>query len=323
MYVKLFASMFEGSLYGKRDQILVFTYLLAKADAEGVADLHPSVISGALGMPIADVKAALVALESPDPESRTPDEEGRRITRMDTHRDWGWRLVNYEKYRQIRHAEDRKEQNREAAKKYRQNNPQASSAISKSKRPSSAIISHHQESVPSAQAEAEADTKKSAHKEEKEDNSISVKELLQLQEVTPEDFGAKPVPTSPAAFTFGDPLEDFPEEVRVVAREIWQKFAMHHHGNALRNLHTDSTAKELRHFAKAILAHGKDAETALLEYYAKPPAKDKQLAAWQIIQKLGLDGNVDAFARGHKSKMADKEKQSRMDEILAKKKPEW
>lgn len=98
-YAKIFESIFEGSLRGQSDAILVFVNLCTHAGADGIADIHFRVIADETGLPVDRVKAATLYLEQPDPESRTPDEEGKRLVRMDVHRDWGWRIVNHEKYR--------------------------------------------------------------------------------------------------------------------------------------------------------------------------------------------------------------------------------
>lgn len=125
MYVKLFSSLYQGTLRGKSDEILVFTNLLAHADQHGIVDKHWKAISEETGLPRERVEAAIVNLESPDTESRSPEMDGRRITRLDEHRAWGWQVVNYGKYRAIRSEEDRREQNRLAQEKWRskQNKP--------------------------------------------------------------------------------------------------------------------------------------------------------------------------------------------------------
>lgn len=120
MYVKLFASIYQGTLRGNSHGLLVFTNLLAHADKDGFVDIHPRAISEEVGLPVDHVRAALEVLESPDDESRSPEEQGRRIVRMDDHRAWGWRVVNYAKYRAIRNEEDRREQNRQAQERFRQ-----------------------------------------------------------------------------------------------------------------------------------------------------------------------------------------------------------
>ena len=44
---------------------------------------------------------------------------------MDEHRVWGWKIVNYGKYRSIRSEDDRREQNRLAQERWRQKNKQS------------------------------------------------------------------------------------------------------------------------------------------------------------------------------------------------------
>lgn len=125
MYVKLFSSLYQGTMRGRSDEILVFTNLLAYCDQYGIVDKHFKAIADETGLPLDRVHAAIVSLESPDKESRSQENEGRRILRMDAHRAWGWKVVNYGKYRAIRNEEDRREQNRLAQERWRnkQNKP--------------------------------------------------------------------------------------------------------------------------------------------------------------------------------------------------------
>ena len=60
-------------------------------------------------VPLEIVRRAFGELEKPDPRSRNPDHEGRRIKGLDEHRDWGWVIVNYVKYREIRTQADKAE----------------------------------------------------------------------------------------------------------------------------------------------------------------------------------------------------------------------
>lgn len=119
MYAKLFSSLYQGTLRGCPDEILVFTNLLAHADCTGLVDKHWRAIAEETGIDEARVKAAIKHLESPDPESRSPEMEGRRILPIDEHRAWGWQIVNHGKYRAIRNEEDRREQNRLAQQRWR------------------------------------------------------------------------------------------------------------------------------------------------------------------------------------------------------------
>jgi hypothetical protein len=64
-------------------------------------------------LPLDVVEKGLAVLEQPDRRSRRAIEHGRRIVRIDSHRDWGWRIVNYGHYR-VADAAERQEQWRRA-----------------------------------------------------------------------------------------------------------------------------------------------------------------------------------------------------------------
>lgn len=155
MFAKVFSSLYQGTLRGNAHAILVFTNLLAHADKNGEVDIHPRAIADEVGLPEPQVREALLYLEAVDPESRTPTEDGRRIVRMDAHRAWGWRIVNYAKYRAIRSEEDRREQNRLAQDRFRKKNKPASADGSQSK-PKKA------QAEADAEEEAEGEAKKKA-----------------------------------------------------------------------------------------------------------------------------------------------------------------
>lgn len=122
IYAKLFASLYQGTLRGNTHGLVVFTNMLAHADSAGWVDIHPKAIAEEVGLTVEQVRAAIAELEAPDPESRSPEHEGRRIILLDEHRNWGWKIVNHGKYRSIRDEADRREQNRIAQEKFRNKN---------------------------------------------------------------------------------------------------------------------------------------------------------------------------------------------------------
>ena len=65
---------------------------------------------------------ALEVLSSPDEDTLTQANEGRRIERADS----GWRLLNWQSYREMAKSEMIKEQNREAQAKWRENQKRSS-----------------------------------------------------------------------------------------------------------------------------------------------------------------------------------------------------
>lgn len=141
MFAKIFASIFDSSIAEDWQTRVVFQDMLVLADKDGIVDMTPSSIARRTNMPLDLVRAAIPKLEAPDPSSRTQDHEGRRILRLDDHRDWGWTIANFRKYREsaskemLRMAEaDRKRAYREKfgrsapsprppTKKKKQNNP--------------------------------------------------------------------------------------------------------------------------------------------------------------------------------------------------------
>ena len=117
-YAKIFDSIWEGSMRGKSDPLFVFVNLLTHSDQHGIVDRHWRAIADETGLSQERITNAIEFLESPDHESRTPDEEGRRIVRLDDHRAWGWRIVNHSKYRDL----CTKTQNAERQARFRKSN---------------------------------------------------------------------------------------------------------------------------------------------------------------------------------------------------------
>jgi hypothetical protein len=158
VYAKIFSSLYKGTMRGQSHLLLVFTNLLANASSDGWVDMHPAAIADEVGLTTDEVKAALLKLEATDPDSRSPEEDGRRIVRLDEHRSWGWRIVNYVKYRQIRNEDDRREQNRLAQARWRENQKKKTADSKQSKPQSAAISSQRGES---AQEEGEGEVEAS------------------------------------------------------------------------------------------------------------------------------------------------------------------
>jgi hypothetical protein len=113
VYGKLFASMYDGTLYGNWQALVTFQQMIILADPEGVIDMTPHALAARTSIPLEIIAAGIEHLEKPDPYSRTPDDEGRRLERLDEHRPWGWRIVNHAKYKLMISAEQKREADRE------------------------------------------------------------------------------------------------------------------------------------------------------------------------------------------------------------------
>lgn len=121
MYGKIFESLYEGSMVGSGAiMFAVWGYVIAhmKPDKEVGAqvDLNHRLLGFVLGEKEADISEAIEKLCSPDHESRSPDEEGRRLVKTGQ---FSYRVVNGAKYMEIRSAEERREYFREAKRRSR------------------------------------------------------------------------------------------------------------------------------------------------------------------------------------------------------------
>jgi len=83
-------------------------FLLAAATKSGEVDETHQALARKFNLPLPEIVTAIEALEAPDPISRSTAEDGRRIVRLEEHRSWGWRIVNYGTYRNTRSPEERR-----------------------------------------------------------------------------------------------------------------------------------------------------------------------------------------------------------------------
>lgn len=113
--------MYHGSLatVGPWEALITFQQFLVLADRLGVVDMTPESIARITTVPLEIILKGIGVLETPDPRSRNPNEDGRRINRLAEHRDWGWQIVNHAHYRAIRSAEERRDYMREKMREQR------------------------------------------------------------------------------------------------------------------------------------------------------------------------------------------------------------
>ncbi len=117
MYGKIFESIYDGTLAEDWRALITFQQFIVLSDADGMVDMTPSAISRRTGIPI---KAGIEILECADPYSRTEGEDGRRLELIDSHRPWGWHIVNHNKYKSLQDSDTVREQTRERVRKHRE-----------------------------------------------------------------------------------------------------------------------------------------------------------------------------------------------------------
>lgn len=113
MFGKVFETMYDGTLRECWQAIVIFPHLIVIADQDGVVDLTALALHTRTGIPQDIIEAGLAFLEKEDPQSRSTEQSGRRIERLDAHRDWGWRIVNYKKYRDLSSLEEKRKRDRD------------------------------------------------------------------------------------------------------------------------------------------------------------------------------------------------------------------
>ena len=158
VFAKIFTQIFDSSI--SRDYMVrhVFMDLLVLADRDGVVDMTLDAISRRTNVPEEIVAHAIAELSKPDTKSRSKQEEGCRIVLLDSHRDWGWQIVNYDHYRHIRDEESRRAYFRDKKREYRAKSTSVHSG-QESPQVSTSVLDSPTKST-EGEGEGEGDTKK-------------------------------------------------------------------------------------------------------------------------------------------------------------------
>ena len=115
-YTKLFSSIVTSTIWSEDDKTrIVWITMLAIADKNG--EVHGSVpgLARVAGVPVDACRDAIAKFLSPDLDSRTKDDEGRRIEEIDG----GWSLLNHQKYREMASKDEMRESEAKRKARYR------------------------------------------------------------------------------------------------------------------------------------------------------------------------------------------------------------
>lgn len=118
-YTKLFNSIVTSTIWTEDDKTrILWITMLAMSDQHG--EVHASIpgLARIAGISTESAEIAIQKFLSPDPYSRTPDHEGRRIAVIDG----GWEILNHKKYRLMASKEDAKAANNARVKRHRERN---------------------------------------------------------------------------------------------------------------------------------------------------------------------------------------------------------
>jgi hypothetical protein len=167
-YTKLANSILTSTIWMENDHTrIVWLTLLAMSNKDGEVQASIPGLANVARVPVESCRAAIQLFLSPDPDSRTKDDEGRRIEEI-----WGgWLLLNHAAYRELASDEDRKRKAAERQQRMRD----------REKRKEIVTLASHQISHTDTEAEAEA---YSEAEEVKEELKPSVKlQTLQAEEI--------------------------------------------------------------------------------------------------------------------------------------------
>lgn len=108
MFAKVFEQIFDSSISEDYELRHIFMDLLVLADSDGVLDMTAEALSRRTNIPLKAIKKAIQVLCEPDGQSRSKTDEGRRLKPLDSKREWGWIIVNYGHYRDVRDEDARR-----------------------------------------------------------------------------------------------------------------------------------------------------------------------------------------------------------------------
>jgi hypothetical protein len=115
-YTKLFASIVTSTIWTEDDKTrIVWITMLALANKHGEVQASIPGLARVAGVSVESCAAAIEKFLSPDPYSRTPDDEGRRIEAIDG----GWALLNHGKYREMASKDEAREAEAKRKRRYR------------------------------------------------------------------------------------------------------------------------------------------------------------------------------------------------------------
>jgi len=238
MYTKVFRQIYDGTLADNWQALVTFQQLLILADENGMVDMTVAAIHRTTGIPTEILQAGIAILEAPDQGSRTPDMEGRRIARIDAHREWGWFLVNFKKYRQLQSRDDKKEADRaRIAEKRAAGKPKVISDVAGCRAESQPVATCSEVSQVSLSVAdvAHTDTETYTKKEQEQkptDAAAPASAPRRSSKCTFETFlaeckakGEKPIPEDHAVFRYATDTKIPVEFMRLAWLRFRQKFA--------------------------------------------------------------------------------------------------
>lgn len=117
-YSKLYSTITGSSIWdeSKETKILWIT-MLAQKDMNGLVELGIGGLAAASRLTRTETREALAVLTAPDPESASPEYEGRRVKKLSNGE---WLILNHDKYESLMKTHDRNQRNKERMRAVRE-----------------------------------------------------------------------------------------------------------------------------------------------------------------------------------------------------------
>jgi len=176
-FTKLWAEITDSSIWNEDDKTrIVWITMLARMGPDYVVRASVGGLAHLARVSREDCEKALEKLASPDPDSRSPEEEGRRIKKVEG----GFFMINGEKFRQRRGDEEKKAYMREYMRQYRKNKSPGVKDVK------DVNIGKHKLTQEEEEEEAEAEENNSLKRERGSASQTDFAEIPTLKEVIAE-----------------------------------------------------------------------------------------------------------------------------------------
>jgi len=154
-YTKLFNSIITSTIWSEDDQTrIVWITMLAIADKNGEVQGSIPGLARIAGVPVEACRSAITKFLSPDVDSRTKDDEGRRIELIDG----GWHLLNHSKYRDMASDADRAEKSAIRQARHREKMKRNASTCPQIVTHSNTSVTPESRQIPQADTNTDTDT---------------------------------------------------------------------------------------------------------------------------------------------------------------------
>ena len=128
MYVKIHEQIFSSSIMEENVETrYIWFCLLTLADKEGFIDMTVPAIARRINISDITVASAIDKFMKPDPSSRTATADGRRLEKV--RESFGWKIINYIYYRDLRNEQSRREYMKEYMKNRRDVNKNVNASV--------------------------------------------------------------------------------------------------------------------------------------------------------------------------------------------------